>query len=321
VKRPVTDPLQSLTIVVPVFGEAEIFRKHARVQQDLWKAAAQVLWVATPSSDRAHDLARELAAGGSGQYLETPPGLYAAWNLGISQAKQPWIYFNTVGDLCDPHALREALVLARDSAADLVFSPPKLNSANLKHLQGWPIFREARALHRKANQPIPPPWLADFQIRHHDSCVLGSLAGAVFRTAFLQPRPFPENFRSAGDTAWVYTHAANMKAVFFPKPLAGFRVHDSSRGFPDPRDLGRLLRLLEQAVCPGSRAAAQWRRAYLARRRLLDLRRGSRPRPFWFLSPPMLGLRLRRDFSFRRMRRFFREKISNFSASGTAPEW
>ena len=318
-KQAPTDPLQDLTVVVPVYGEAEVFRKHAQVQKDLWNAAAQVIWVATPSCDRAHDLARELAAGRSGQYLETSPGLYAAWNLGVSRARKTWIYFNTVGDICDPHILREALVLAGDSSADLVFSPPKLTPANLKHLRRWPIFREAGALHRKANQPIPSSWLADFQLRHHDSCVLGSLAGAVFRATFLQPRPFPENFRSAGDVAWVYTHAAKMKAVFFPKPVAGFRVHDSSRGSPDPRDLGRLLRLLEQTVCPGNRVAAQRRRSYLARRRLLNLRRGSRPRPFWFLSPPMLGLRLRRDLAFRRMRSFFREKISNFPASGTAP--
>lgn len=314
------DPLKDLTVVVPVYGEVEVFRRHAQAHQDLWNLAAQVIWVATPSRDRAHELARELAARGSGQYLETPPGLYAAWNLGVSQAKQPWIYFNTVGDRCDFHILREALVLAGDSAADLVFSPPNLNPANYSYLRRWPIFREAGALRRRAGRPISPSWLADFQMRHHDSCVLGSLAGAVFRTAFLQARLFPEIFRSAGDTAWVYTHVAKMKAVFFPKPVADFRVHDSNRGSPNPRDLGRLLRLLEQAVCPGNRAAGQRRRSYLARRRLLDLRRGFRPRPFWFLSPSTLGLRLRRDLAFQRLRRLFRKKISSLSAPGTTPK-
>ena len=318
---PLTDPLKNLTVVVPVFGEAEVFRRHAQAHQDLWNLAAQVIWVATPSTDGAHQLARELAAKGSGQYLETSPGLYAAWNLGASQARQPWIYFNTVGDHCDPHALREALLLAGETGADLVFSPPRLDPANLKSLQGWPIFREARALRQWAGRPILSSWLADFQVRHHDSCVLGSMAGTVFRSAFLQSRPFPENFRSFGDTAWVYAHGVTMKAVFFPKPVAGFRVHDSNRGSPDPRDLGRLLRLLEQSVTPGNQITAKSRRAYMARRRLLDLRRGPRPRSFWFLSPATLGLRLRRDLAFRRLRRLFRKGISKLSAPGTTPKW
>ena len=320
-KQSLADPLQSLTVVVPVYGEAEVLQKHAQAHQNLWNAAAQVIWVATPSIDRAHELARKLAAGGSGQYLETPPGLYAAWNLAVAQAKKPWIYFNTVGDLCDPQALREALVLAEDAGADLLFSPPKLTPANLKLLRRWPIFREARSLNRRAGRPIAPAWLADFQVRHHDACILGSLAGAVFRASFLQPRPFPEDFRSAGDTAWVYAHAVKMKAVFFPKPVAGFRVHESNRGAPNPRDLGRLLQLLEQTVTPGNRVAAQRRRSYLARRRLLNLRRGGRPRRFWFLSLRTLGLRCQRDLAFWRLRRFFRETISNFSAADTAPEF
>jgi glycosyltransferase involved in cell wall biosynthesis len=307
------EPLKELTVVVPVYGEAEVFQRHAQAHQDLWNLAAQVIWVATPSNDSAHELARKLAVGESRYYFEVPPGLYAAWNLGVSQARQPWIYFNTVGDVVDLHALREGLVVAEDAAADLVFSPPKSNPANRNHLRRWPIFLEAGALRRRAGRPIDPSWLTDFQMRHHDSCVLGSLAGAVFRTAFLQPRPFPENFRSAGDVAWVYTHVAKMKAVFFPKPVAGFRVHDSSRGSPNPRDLGRLLKLLEQAVSPENRVATQKRRAYLARRHLLDLRRGSRPRLFWFLSSSIFGLRLRRDLAFHRMRRFFREKIPNLS--------
>lgn len=320
-KQPVMDPLKDLTVVVPVYGEVEVFRRHAELQQDLWNAAAQVIWVATPSNDCAHELARKLAVGQSRYYVEVPPGLYAAWNLGVSQARQPWIYFNTVGDVVDLHALREVLNVAEDAAADLVFSPPKLNHANRNHLRKWPIFREARAMRQWAGRPILSSWLADFQVRHHDSCVFGSMAGAVFRTAFLQPRPFPENFRSAGDTAWVYTHVTKMKAVFFPKPVAGFRVHDSSRGSPNPRDLGRLLKLLEQAVSPGDRVATQRRRAYLAWRHLLDLRRGSHPRPFWFLSPSTLGLRLRRDLAFRRLRRLFRKRISRLSALGTTPKW
>lgn len=313
-KLPLTDPLKDLAVVVPVFGEAEVFRRHAQEHQDLWNVAAQVIWVATPSADGAHKLAQELAAAGSGQYLECPPGLYAAWNLGVSQARRPWIYFNTVGDICDPQALREALILAEGAGADLLFSPPKLHPSNLKHLRGWPIFREARSLHRRASRPLLSSWLADFQIRHHDSCVLGSLAGALFRTTFLQSRPFPENFRSAGDTAWMYANVAHLKAVYFPKPVAGFRVHDSQRGYPNPGDLGRLQRLLELAVCPHDRLVARQRRRYLACRRMLDTGRGRRPRRFWFLSPRLTRLWFHRRATMRQWNKLVLEHFPKVPA-------
>jgi hypothetical protein len=52
--------------------------------------------------------------------------------------------------------------------------------------------------------------------------LLGSCASCLFRTSFLQGRPFPIDYHHYGDTAWTYQNLAEANLAFHPDPVAQF---------------------------------------------------------------------------------------------------
>jgi hypothetical protein len=297
--------LRSLSVIIPVFGQRPVLESHILHHEDLYRICGETIWVVTPSSDGAHQVAQEAAERLGGTYLQLEPGLYQAWNSGIHQAKQDWIYFNTVGDFCEAINLTELLEKAVESRADVAFSPPR-NAAQDPQLRQWPIVTHASTLDQGDGQIIPPATMTRLQLLAGESNFLGSMAGAVFSAAYLKKFPFRSNFKSFGDTAWVYEHCLSASFLYAKNPVATFLSHESARQGIHSRDTGRLLHLLLSRYPSQAQSAIResvYR--YLLLRRLLNRVRGARPGKGWFFFPAAAGLRIRRQRAFARMVRLF----------------
>jgi len=308
---PETPCLRDLTVIVPVFGQREVLESHIHNHRFLHENCGETLWVATPSADGAHHLARKTARQLGGEYLETPPGLYQAWNLALGKAGKDWIYFNTVGDVCQPLLLNKLIGAAISAGVDVAFSPPERSPRTTAgDLRVWPIFRYARILGSFESRPVPRRMMARLQLLAGDSNLLGSLAGAVFARKYLQRNPFPACFKSFGDTAWSYQNCFTANFLYSSRPVASFLSHDSARPANHPRDTARLLLLLaERLPAPSDALLREKIRHYLIHRRLLNRLRGSRPGKSWIFSPASWIVRFQREKSFFDMTRCFLRSI------------
>lgn len=304
-RHPVGDSLKSLSVVVPVYGQSEVLKAHIAHHHALYEQCGETIWVATPSPDDAHQLARKSAQRFGGAYVELGPGLYEAWNSGISRATKKWVYLNTTGDFVDLQRLQKLLSMASLAQADVAFSPPELRKL-YQNLHQWPILKYASSL-RSWNQAIVPSRLMiQLQLLAGDSNLLGSLAGGLFSAALLQASPFPTEFKSFGDTAWTFAHCASVRFFYSSTPIASFLPHDAARPAIHPRDTGRLLRLLASAAPkPIQTAILDSIHRYLLCRRALNRARGTRPGMEWLFSAKAWGLRLRRQKAFAEMSELF----------------
>jgi glycosyltransferase involved in cell wall biosynthesis len=219
----------SISVVIPVYQSAKRLPEHVECLRLLRPTVHEFIWVITESPDRSHEIAREAARELGGQILNVPRGLYQAWNSGIARATGEFIYISTVGDTITPEGLNTLSVCIHMNLADVVFSPPVISpatEANLKRSRHWPVFKFAQILNQHAGDRLPKEKAFLIQILSGASGLLGSCASCLFRTSFLQNRPFPTDHHHYCDTAWTYQHLPEATLTFHPNPVAKFIVHN-----------------------------------------------------------------------------------------------
>ena len=111
----------------------------------------------------------------------------------------------------------------------MVFSPPIISPAtgtNLKRTQHWPVFKFAPILNQYAGGRLLKEKAVLIQILSGASGLLGSCASCLFRSSYLQSRPFPTEYHHYGDTAWTYQNLSEAIFAFHPDPVAQFLIHD-----------------------------------------------------------------------------------------------
>ena len=234
-------------MVIPVYQSAERLPGHIESLRRLLPMVHEFIWVITESPDGSHEVAREAAKELGGQVLEVPRGLYQAWNSGISLASGDFIYISTIGDTITPEGLDTLSVCIRKNQADVVFSPPIISPAtgtNLKRSHHWPVFVYEKVLNRFGGVRVPMEKAILLQILSGASGLLGSCASCLFRTSFLQGRPFPTDYHHIGDTAWTYQNLAEAILAFHPDPVAQFQIHDSET--PRIVDKHQICNLIDQ---------------------------------------------------------------------------
>jgi hypothetical protein len=244
----------SISVVIPVYQCAERLPEHVECLRRLRPMVHEFIWVITESPDGSHKIPREAAMELGGQILEVPRGLYQAWNSGIARASGDFLYISTIGDTITPEGLNALALCIQKNQADVVFSPPAISpptQANLKRSHHWPVFRFAQILNKHANSCIPMQQAILIQILSGASGLLGSCASCLFRTSFLQGRPFSTDHHHYGDTAWTYQHLPEANLVFYPYPVARFIIHDveNSRTV-DKRQIYRLIDQLATQLPP-----------------------------------------------------------------------
>ena len=283
-------------MVIPVYQSAERLPLHIECLRALRPMVHEFIWVITESPDGSHITAREAAKELGGQILEVPRGLYEAWNSGIARATGEFIYISTVGDTITVEGLNALSVCLQINEADVVFSPPvisPLTQANLKRSRHWPVFRFAQILNKHANSCIPKQQTILIQILSGASGLLGSCASCLFRTSFLQGRPFSTDHHHYGDTAWTYQNLPDAILAFHPNPVARFVIHNAKT--PRIVDKGQVYRLTEELATHLPPQLAQSVHEYIQASLQIDTIRDPHPRFGWWWTPKAWEARWKRN--------------------------
>jgi len=273
-------------VVIPVYQSAERLPEHVECLRLLRPTVHEFIWVITESPDRSHEIARGAAKELGGQILEIPRGLYEAWNSGIARATGEFIYISTMGDTITPEGLNALSLCIQKNQADVVFSPPVISpatEANLKRSRHWPVFKFAQILNQHAEDRLPKEKAFLIQILSGASGLLGSCASCLFRTSFLQGRPFPTDHHHYGDTAWTYQHLPEANLAFYSQPVARFIFHDveTSRVV----DKNQIYRLIDQLGTQLPRLLTQITHKYTRASFHIDCIRDPHPKFGWWWMP------------------------------------
>jgi len=286
----------SISVIIPVYQSAERLPEHIESLRPLLPMVHEFIWVITESPDGSHEVAREAAKELGGQVLEVPRGLYQAWNSGIAQATGDFIHISTVGDTITPEGLNSLFHCIQKTASDVVFSPPVIIPAtepNLKHSSHWPVFVYEKVLNRFGEVRVPKEKAILLQILSGASGLLGSCASCLFRTSFLQGRPFPTDYHHYGDTAWTYQNLSEAILAFHPDPVAQFQIHDTET--PRTVDKHQIYDLIDQLAIHLPLPLTHIIHSYTLASFHLDRIRDPHPKFGWWWMPNAWQARLKKN--------------------------
>jgi len=311
---------RNITIMVPVYECVAHLHEHSNSLHNYRNLGCQVLWVASPSPDGTDKFAQQICSETGDQFLLSPPGLYEAWNFGIARVKTEFVAISTISDTYINENLFILEDLLRTLSADICFTPPALiglSHKDIEELNTWPIFKLRSYFVPFSEKICPQDLLIAMQLSSGLSCVLGSWASILARTAVLKNFPFPTAYNQYGDTAWFYKNLLNMKFVFKSDPIAGFHFHDK----PDSRRTNPKLayvhcKELEKELIQKARMRGIFKdllylyRIYLSALHRLNKTRGKHPRRFWWINPKAWLLRC-----------LTRQRHAEFKALSTLPRY
>jgi len=216
-----------ISVVVPTLNCARDIDSHLESLKLLKGIVKEFVFVDSSSEDgTAEKIAKFLRSDVSGVLVSCPPGLYAAWNKGVSVAKGGWVTFATVGDTQNPSGLQHLMEIAENFSADVVVSPPLMMAGRKSVEDSWPIH------HLAVNKQSPHLMTQEESIRwlcgFIPGTAMGSAASNLYRRKFLLDHPFPSNFGHEGDVAWGIQVSTKVKLVVTPQTCAAFEVHARS---------------------------------------------------------------------------------------------
>lgn len=217
----------TLSVVVPTYNCAPLMERHLASMARWADLADEIIVVDSRSTDGTLDILRQRLRHPNLRIIERERGLYQSWNEGIAATTGDWIYISTAGDTIERGHLLHLLDLGERAAADVVISPPRFvdeAGAPCEDL-GWPPSEVIAGSGLKA--PFVLTAEAGFVLTfvHCPSALLGSSASNLYRGAHLRARPFPSEFKGAGDSVWILRHAAESRLCFTPQAGSTFCVH------------------------------------------------------------------------------------------------
>ena len=293
---------KGISLIVPAYECADRLPAHLKTVKQIRPYVREIIWVVTPGQDATLRLIVQAKKKLGGRLLETPRGLYAAWNSGIRHAKHEFTYISTVGEDIAPKGLIQMSRLLRKHKGDVCFSPPEILPATKKRLRRtrhWPIFRFALCLAQHNRKIVPAQILFGIQVLAGISGLLGSCASCLFRTKVLKLHPFPINFLHYGDTAWFYQNLCRLKFIYISEVFSTFHVHDLSNREVRKDHLTILLAKLAsdfRKLQPSSLLPFLSERL-IKDRNYLDTLREPHPYRFWWMNPIAWYWRVRRNLT------------------------
>ena len=216
-----------LSIVLPTFNCAPLMERHLASMAQWVDLAGEIIVVDSRSTDGTLDMIRECLRHPNLRIIERDRGLYESWNEGIAATTGDWVYISTAGDTIERAHLLHLLDLGERAEADVVISSPRFvdeDGAACNDL-GWPPSAVIASSGRK--EPFLLTAEAGFVLTflHCPSAIIGSSASNLYRGGHLRARPFPVDFKSAGDSIWILRHAAESRLCFTPQIGSTFCVH------------------------------------------------------------------------------------------------
>ena len=210
-----------------------------------WLPFVSQIVVVDSSSDGSLDYLQERLTDFHVEFHSVPPGLYQAWNFGVSKAKSEFCYFSTVGDVISREGLEHLVELAQRHRLDAVLSAPEMVDASGANVQTeWPIHALMRRLKQDfwiPNREETIQWLTAFL----PFTILGSSASNLYRTDFLKVNPFPTAFGHGGDAALGVRIAPFVKMALTKNACSRFVTHGQGRDISATEQRDVAMRFLE----------------------------------------------------------------------------
>jgi glycosyltransferase involved in cell wall biosynthesis len=226
---PTLDALKQsrLSVVMPTYNCAPMMERHLEAMA-LWAYLAdEIVVVDSRSTDGTLELIRERLRHPNLRIIVRDRGLYESWNEGIAATTGDWIYVSTAGDTIERDHLLHLLELGQRAEADVVISPPRfVNEDGGSHADlGWPPQEIISRYGDGRPFVLSNVAAACLALIYCPSCLLGSSASNLYRGDALRARPFPADFRGAGDTVWLMRHATALRLCLTPQRGSNFCVH------------------------------------------------------------------------------------------------
>ena len=237
---------RSLSVVMPTFNCAYLMERHLAGMAAWADLADEIIVVDSRSTDGTLDLIRSRLRHPSIRIIERDRGLYESWNEGIAATSGDWVYISTAGDTIERAHLLHLLELGERAAADVVISAPRFvdETGQAGHDLGWPPQKVVAASGRDVPFLLTAEAAFVLAYVHCPSAILGSSASDLYRGTHLRARPFPVDFKGAGDSVWILRHAAESRLCFTPQVGSTFCVHPKEEELRD----GRLAGLVEKIL-------------------------------------------------------------------------
>ena len=245
----------TLSVVVPTYNCAPLMERHLESMSRWADLADEIIVVDSRSTDGTLDILRQRLRHPNLRIIERDRGLYQSWNEGVAATTGDWIYISTAGDTIERNHLLHLLDLGERAAADVVISPPRFvdeAGAACEDL-GWPP--EKIIAESGLDEPFVLTAEAGFVLTfvHCPSAILGSSASNLYRGDHLRARPFPSEFKGAGDSVWILRHAAQSRLCFTPQIGSTFCVHPKEEEIRDDK----LAELVAKVLAEKEAALAQ----------------------------------------------------------------
>lgn len=215
----------TLSVVLPTYNCAPLMERHLDAMETWSDLAEEIVVVDSRSTDGTLDLIRSRLRHPNVRIIERDRGLYESWNEGIAATTSDWVYISTAGDTIERAHLLHLLELGERATADVVISAPRFvdEGGGPGDDLRWPPSQVIAG----RREPFVLTAEAAFVLTfiHCPSALLGSSASNLYRGKHLRARPFPVEFKGAGDSVWILRHAAQSRLCFTPQIGSTFCVH------------------------------------------------------------------------------------------------
>ncbi len=217
----------TISVVLPTFNCRPLMARHLDAMEQWIDLAHEVVVVDSRSTDGTLDLIRSRLRHPKLRIIERDRGLYASWNEGIAATSGRWVYISTAGDTVTRDHLTKMVEKAESSQADVVISACAYvddsgRATPAASKKPW-IYAEFAG---QGDVLIAPPAVRHFAFRAAGThALLGSCASDLFRGDFLRDRPFPQDYGTHGDTAWLLRHAHEMRLCLLQESGSTFCLH------------------------------------------------------------------------------------------------
>jgi hypothetical protein len=255
-----------ITAILPCRNNRSELEGHVDAMLE-WLPLVEQVVVVDSSTDGSLDFLRERLAAPNVEFHSVPPGLYQAWNFGVSKVRAQYCYFSTVGDSITADGLQHLFGIASKESLDAVLSPPEMLDIEGKpSAMHWPIHDFVATLREEIFFPDREEtvrWLTAFL----PFTILGSSASNLYRTDFLKAHPFPTECGHGGDAALGVQISPVVKMAVTKKICSRFVTHGQGRDITAREQLEvakKFLSLLESTPMPAeAESSAAMSRALL----------------------------------------------------------
>ncbi len=241
---------KTLSVVVPTYNCRKLIERHLDSLMQWADLAYEFIIVDSRSTDGTLEYLKSNLKHPRIKIIERDRGLYESWNEGIAATTGDWIYISTAGDTITRDHLSLLLNEGQMSQADVLISPQHFVNENGEELPPHIKMKTANiydGLKAKSLYEVSPSGSVYFAfMKAKPNALLGSCASDLFRGNHLRHRPFPVEYETHGDTAWILRYASETSILIINEPGAKFTLHEKTTANTQQQlrlILGRMLRV------------------------------------------------------------------------------